>query len=448
MEKKNNAWKIILGVTLGIILIGVITFIMYTFIKKDPIKVYESAINSLYSKLDNNLENAGNIKNLIPPTEQLKINSQFKVNSNIEGLEEYNDLEFNYNAYIDYQKNKSLIELAINRKEENLIKALLAVLDDKTYFKSDELFDKTLLLGENNIIDNKDLIEVNKNDIDIEEVRKTLKSLKNILIDSLDKNYFKVTNEIIEINGKDYNTKKYTYILNDDNQRRTIDFIMNSILNDYEILELFSNLSGKTIEEIETILTSYLDDVENNNDELETLNISLYLKNNNIISAEMEKNGTLFIYNSVDEMFEIILKAQSAEMKIYNDTDDIKFYMKQSGIEILNGYINYTEDEFKINITVVSEGIPINLFLTLKNVSEDPNETSINASLGMDMNVFGNSFNFIIDGNYKVVPTDEDLTVDVTDAVDINNLNNEELKSISTKFNEILSKIFMSGYLD
>jgi len=213
MEKKNNAWKIILGVTLGIILIGVITFIMYTFIKKDPIKVYESAINSLYSKLDNNLENAGNIKNLIPPTEQLKINSQFKVNSNIEGLEEYNDLEFNYNAYIDYQKNKSLIELAINRKEENLIKALLAVLDDKTYFKSDELFDKTLLLGENNIIDNKDLIEVNKNDIDIEEVRKTLKSLKNILIDSLDKNYFKVTNEIIEINGKDYNTKKYTYIL-------------------------------------------------------------------------------------------------------------------------------------------------------------------------------------------------------------------------------------------
>lgn len=442
MEKKNHVWKIIVGVILGIILF----FVLFIHFKDNPMQVYKTVINSFYTKLDSNLENMENFK-VSQELEPVKINSRFKFNTNLESLEEYNNLEFNYTSYIDYQKNESLVELAINNKDEYLIKTILAFLEGNTYFKNDELFDKTILIKGNEILDNNG-IELNRNDLDTEELRYILKSFKDITINSLDKSNFKVINERVDIKGKNYNTKKYIYILDDENQRRTASFIIENILDDTELLEYISNLFGNTTEEMERLLNDSLDNIESNERELETINVYIYMYKDKAISFRLEEDEVNIIYNNIDEFFEFIIETSDTEMKLYKDDEDIKFYIKENDVELFNGYISYTEDTFKINVIIANDVIPINLSLSIENITKEDNQTLFDISLETKMNVLGNNYNFSLDGDFAMSECEDLPSFDLSNVQDINTLTNEDIESITLKFNEILTKLGMNSLIN
>lgn len=441
MEKKNHVWKIIVGVILGIILF----FVLFIHFKDNPMQVYKTVINSFYTKLDSNLENMENFK-VSQELEPVKINSRFKFNTNLESLEEYNNLEFNYTSYIDYQKNESLVELVIN-KDEYLIKTILALLEGNTYFKNDELFDKTILIKGNEILDNNG-IELNRNDLDTEELRYILKSFKDITINSLDKSNFKVIDERVDIKGKNYNTKKYIYILDDENQRRTASFIIENILDDTELLEYISNLFGNTTEEMEKLLNDLLDNIESNERELETINVYIYMYKDKAISFRLEEDEVNIIYNNIDDFFEFIIEKSDTEMKIYKDDEDIKFYIKENDVELFNGYISYTEDTFKINVTIANDVIPINLSLSIENITKEDNQTLFDISLETKMNVLGNNYNFSLDGDFAMSECEDLPSFDLSNVQDINTLTNEDIESITLKFNEILTKLGMNSLIN
>lgn len=441
MEKKNLVWKIIVGVILGIILF----FVLFIHFKDNPMQVYKTVINSFYTKLDSNLENMENFK-VSQELEPVKINSRFKFNTNLESLEEYNNLEFNYTSYIDYQKNESLVELVIN-KDEYLIKTILALLEGNTYFKNDELFDKTILIKGNEILDNNG-IELNRNDLDTEELRYILKSFKDITINSLDKSNFKVIDERVDIKGKNYNTKKYIYILDDENQRRTASFIIENILDDTELLEYISNLFGNTTEEMEKLLNDSLDNIESNERELETINVYIYMYKDKAISFRLEEDEVNIIYNNIDDFFEFIIEKSDTEMKIYKDDEDIKFYIKENDVELFNGYISYTEDTFKINVIIANDVIPINLSLSIENITKEDNQTLFDISLETKMNVLGNNYNFSLDGDFAMSECEDLPSFDLSNVQDINTLTNEDIESITLKFNEILTKLGMNSLIN
>lgn len=441
MEKKNHVWKIIVGVILGIILF----FVLFIHFKDNPMQVYKTVINSFYTKLDSNLENMENFK-VSQELEPVKINSRFKFNTNLESLEEYNNLEFNYTSYIDYQKNESLVELVIN-KDEYLIKTILAFLEGNTYFKNDELFDKTILIKGNEILDNNG-IELNNNDLDTEELRYILKSFKDITINSLDKSNFKVINERVNIKGKNYNAKKYIYILDDENQRRTASFIIENILDDTELLEYISNLFGNTTEEMEKLLNDSLDNIESNERELETINVYIYMYKDKAISFRLEEDEVNIIYNNIDDFFEFIIEKSDTEVKLYKDDEDIKFYIKENDVELFNGYISYTEDTFKINVIIANDVIPINLSLSIENITKEDNQTLFDISLETKMNVLGNNYNFSLDGDFAMSECEDLPSFDLSNVQDINTLTNEDIESITLKFNEILTKLGMNSLIN
>lgn len=441
MEKKNHVWKIIVGVILGIILF----FVLFIHFKDNPMQVYKTVINSFYTKLDSNLENMENFK-VNQELEPVKINSRFKFNTNLESLEEYNNLEFNYTSYIDYQKNESLVELVIN-KDEYLIKTILAFLEGNTYFKNDELFDKTILIKGNEILDNNG-IELNNNDLDTEELRYILKSFKDITINSLDKSNFKVIDERVDIKGKNYNTKKYIYILDDENQRRTASFIIENILDDTELLEYISNLFGNTTEEMEKLLNDSLDNIESNERELETINVYIYMYKDKAISFRLEEDEVNIIYHNIDEFFEFIIEKSDTEVKLYKDDEDIKFYIKENDVELFNGYISYTEDTFKINVIIANDVIPINLSLSIENITKEDNQTLFDISLETKMNVLVNNYNFSLDGDFAMSECENLPSFDLSNVQDINTLTNEDIESITLKFNEILTKLGMNSLIN
>lgn len=448
MEKNNsNVWKIILGVVLGIILIGVISFVFFTYFRKNPVKIYKSVINDLYAKLDSNLENMEGVSSLQIPTEPLKVSSKFKINSNIEDYQKYTNLEFNLNTYVDYPSQKLLLELITSKSNENVIKVLLSYLDGNSYLKSDELFDKVLLIGKNDIFNYTPTVEINDNPVNIEDLRFILECLKDIFIDSLDKKYFRVSDDLITIKDEDYGVAKYTYVMDDENSRRTIGFIINKILENDELLESIASLCGIEVEELESSLDKSLEELENKDDIVNTVNLALYVKNNDVLMTEIEENGLSIKYSNFDDSFEFLIESSDFQLKVYDDIDGVNFFMRQNNQELFNGTATLNDEEFKVNLTMNNQGVLINLFFELDNVDVQDEKSSFDISMGMNMSVLGSSYNLSIDGECVTTKGEEVPTIDVTNAVDVNNLTDAEKESISVKLNSILSRLGLSDVI-
>lgn len=442
MKEKNSKTLIILGIIVGIILVSLLTFIFYNHYKKDSIKIFETTINNLYTKLDSSLEKAQNSKekdnNLLEST--MKISANFKINSNIDDFMKYNNQEYNLTTYLNMKDNKSYLELNAKNKEEYIINCILYYLNGNSYFKSDELIDKVLLLSEadNNTPLGDDSEETT---INYEEVRLILRKLKEIIINSLDEKYFKIINQKIIVNNKEYKTEKHIYTLDDKNIERTLKFIINSILKDKKLLTSLSNVTSLEEDMLIDLLNSYLDKINQNDLEFEKQNISLYLYKGNVISVEIEELNLVIKYDSIDDYFNLSITSSETEMKIDKSEGDIKFFMKENGVEIFKGNIISKEDYFKINITMSEEGIPITLYFEINHIDRDTTTNSFDISLGINMNVLGNKFNVSLDGNYKTETVDEMPELDISNAITSFDITEEEKENIIIKLNDILNKL-------
>ena len=442
MKEKNSKTLIILGIIVGIILVSLLTFIFYNHYKKDSIKIFETTINNLYTKLDNSLEKAQNSKekdnNLLEST--MKISTNFKINSNIDDFMKYNNQEYNLTTYLNMKDNKSYLELNAKNKEEYIINCILYYLNGNSYFKSDELIDKVLLLSEaHNSTPLGDGSE--ETTINYEEVRLILRKLKEIMINSLDEKYFKIINQKIIVNNKEYKTEKHIYTLDDKNIERTLKFIINSILKDKKLLTSLSNVTSLEEDMLIDLLNSYLDKINQNDLEFEKQSISLYLYKGNVISVEIEELNLVIKYDSIDDYFNLSITSSETEIKIDKSEEDIKFFMKENGVEIFKGNIISKEDYFKINITMSEEGIPITLYFEINHIDKDTTTNSFDVSLGMNMNVLGNKFNVALDGNYKTETVDEMPELDISNAITSFDITEEEKENIIIKLNDILNKL-------
>ncbi len=442
MKEKNSKTLIILGIIVGIILVSLLTFIFYNHYKKDSIKIFETTINNLYTKLDSSLEKAQNSKekdnNLLEST--MKISANFKINSNIDDFMKYNNQEYNLTTYLNMKDNKSYLELNAKNKEEYIINCILYYLNGNSYFKSDELIDKVLLLSEadNNTPLGDDSEETT---INYEEVRLILRKLKEIMINSLDEKYFKIINQKIIVNNKEYKTEKHIYTLDDKNIERTLKFIINSILKDKKLLTSLSNVTSLEEDMLIDLLNSYLDKINQNDLEFEKQSISLYLYKGNVISVEIEELNLVIKYDSIDDYFNLSITSSETEIKIDKSEEDIKFFMKENGVEIFKGNIISKEDYFKINITMSEEGIPITLYFEINHIDKDTTTNSFDISLGINMNVLGNKFNVSLDGNYKTETVDEMPELDISNAITSFDITEEEKENIIIKLNDILNKL-------
>lgn len=442
-NKKNK--KILLGLALSVIIILVITFLIFYHTKTLAVEIYKNTINEVYTKLDTKLLLLSNIENINTKEDPVNTNLNLKLNTNIEDYAKFNNTELNLSTYIDYKAQEEIIQFDLNNPNETIIKGVLSLLDGKEYLKSNEIFEKTLFLSELDLFNNiSPALEINGNDINIEELRYILKSLKDISINSLNKNKIKTTNKTITINTKEYKTTKYTYILDEKNIKRTTKFITNKILNDKELISYLAKLFNMDEDEITKELISIEASIKNS-EELKTQTYSIYISGDKVISFEIEEDETLLNFSEVDDYFEFTMTGESYKLKIYKDIDDIKFTFIEKNKELLSGLIKYDDKTFKIETTIYSLGIPLTLTFEIDNIINEEKNTSFDISLGMEMTLFTEMFYLRLDGKCSTGIGETKPDIDVTDAVNINTLTNEELENIMNNFNIILEKFNIDG---
>ncbi len=437
-KPKKKKGKVVLIILLLLIAGSIGLYFGYQKLNSNPLSIYKKAINTTYELLDGYLKDNLETKfQLNPYEESFSLNTNFSVETSIEDLKKLNDYNYGFNIGIDYKNN--ILNLNANIKEENeQIIGLLALLKNNSlYLASDELFSKVVKIDSFNYeLDQEEINELQNYKIEYEYIHTVLTKLKNILINSLDEEKFDMSNETIEIDGKEIESKKISYILDKENLERTYNYFKDQITNDEELINAISEITNLSKDEITSIFTEDLDlsDYEN-------ITINLYAKNNQIIAGNIiveEELITRFTYE--DKEFKLYMGDEYTNIDLVykNNTLEIKYYEYDEEIYSLSFTDKKTSKEIKITTNEYGENN--NIYLKLSNIKDSSNKVSSDIEFSYE-NKYYEDINAIKFKGAISIEKGQINSVDTNNAIDINSLTEEEQTEIMNNLLRVIEKL-------
>lgn len=443
-KNKKSKKNFIIGAVIVLIVLGVLLYIGYKKLNSNPVAIYQNAITDTYNYLSKNLKESEKNSLNYNGNDPLNLNINAKLDSNIEELKNFNG--YDYGLKIGYDPKKEMLNMGldISKDKQKIISAIYALINNKAYLKSDELFNKVINLGDIDLDEYAD-ISMNNVDFSYDELDYVLKSLKNIINDSFDKSKFKVDNDKLTIDNKEYNVKKIVYKMDAKNMERTSQFIIDNMLKDQKLIEIFSKLSGVSTSDIEKGLKDALKDINFSN--FKTIDIILYTtKLNEIIAGSMVEDNIEYVkFTNVNKNLNIIFTDNKDEI-IINSKDDLTTIKCNNGnTELFSIDIKNSKDSIKIDFLLNYEGKFIGT-LELKNMKSSKDKTTGDFILSFKTSIFGEEMDFKIDGSYSVLKGEVE-SLDTTNSVDINTLSESEIMGIYSKLGSILERFGLSDLL-
>ena len=252
LPKKNTKKRIIIMV-LMVIAIGIGLYFGYREITLNPFNVYKRAINETYDLASNYvLENSKDIIDIDLAKDPFNIKTSFKLDTNMEELSILKDYDYTIAIGTDAKKEQLDMSLGMNKGNENALDLLFAFLNNRVYLKSESLYPEILDLGEVEL--DFDSLQLDNSFYDYEDLLVVLNETKPILVNAIKKDNLSLDNEEITVNDKKIKAKKFTYELKKEEIKESIEYIRNEFLNNYELLEALSHITGLTINELEEAL--------------------------------------------------------------------------------------------------------------------------------------------------------------------------------------------------
>lgn len=365
-------------------------------------------------------------------TDKMKINGNIDADINLGADYSYLDLSelnFNFKANADVAANYLDMTMSLSQSNKKLIDSLqLIEKENKLYLYYIDLFSKILSMNAEDLIsipDNdlngieipdeyKDIINTENFNFDMEALRTVIKKIKEYFVESIDKNYLDIEKTTIKIDGKEQNVERISYILNEENVNRTDRFMNEKALADNEFLEAFAKLTNTTVNDVKK-------DFEADSDteiELEsTIKLNVYTKTfgTKVVQVEMKSSEYEIVYTRADkDMLRISIDGEPLVRFDFNDVKDkidLDYYL----------YLNEEVIKGKVSLKITKSSF--DFYIKLSNPSYS-----------------SQSIAFDISFNYEFVDSIEQI--DVSEAIDIENVTEEERSEIEENFYKIFMKFF------
>lgn len=442
-KEKNRKGKIkfLICGFLVVISIAIGLFIGYKKLNNDPMSIYRDSINGIYKKLNNALKESKNknFTTLDLTKDPFIVDLKAKLDSNMPELKPFTGLDYHLNVGMDLANKKMNMGLDIDENNNSLLNLVLSVIDKNIYLK---LYDKILDLGEEDIFGNMNIetyFKVNGNNakFDYDNYMYILKEIKTIIIDSLDKNKFKMEETKITLNTKEYKVKKAIYNLDKENIERTITFINSKILKNEKLLKTIAESMGLKEEELKEKLKE-----EVNTNSINDIKINLYAdKLNNIIAGSVEtENEEIIKFDCIDKKTNFVIAKDNQKLTVTaEENNNIVITFAEEYRELFKITIEENNKNYKIPFTFNVEGNAINGILELNNISETKESLSVDFVFSLNTTIASEKIDFKIDGNYKISKKDLS-TIDPTGSIKIENISEEEAMEIFEKLNSLFTK--------
>ena len=343
--KKKSKAPVVVGVLVLLIALGALGyFVIYPFIQSkfmsNPKNVFEATIK----------ENAKNVNAMIDnvPITNVLYDINFKINTNVESLSPYAGYTYGIKAGVDV--NKKAMEAGFYMKDANNTNYYLNTYlkDGKNYYKlssKDQLLDLGTSMTETEITETFAQIEqlFSQAGVSNEDMQYLVTKVSDLFIESLDEKKLSQEKSSITFNGQGVQVDKNSYVLDNENYKRTIDFILEGIEKDERANKIVSGYFGTEIKAIREELK--------NADFSSTPTIKI-----NIYTAGRKK-------------------------------DVIGYNIEVDNKELLHYYFDDKGFEFKINDVTLSEGVEVtaetNIDLLVTGV-KDGNNTNVSIKVSSE----------------------------------------------------------------
>lgn len=448
-QNKKSKTKFIIGGLLIVIAIGIGLYFGYKRLNNDPVSIYKDSINSVYKSLNSMLKDyKENAMDLDASKEPFKIKLNAKLDSNIPELDNFTNLNYKIGLGIDYSKELMNLEFGVKDKNETIMDAILAYTNESIYLKCNELFSKVIKVSEENIFEDATTgftINGNAAKFDYDNYELILKEMKTILIDSLDKDKFKTEDSKITISNKEYKGKKVSYILDEKNMERTINFIKEQILSNAKLKNALIESLGISESDLETSLKEKTD-LSNT----AKIVIVLYTDNlNNVIAGELLSDDTKVLsFDCVNKEFNFIMEAEGQALTISKDKNDLlNFKFNDSTTDIIELLLEIKNNkEAKLDYRFNIEGTTFNGTIEETIIKRTKDATSGDLNITFNTSILGKPINLAIKGDYAMVK-ESVSEIDTTGSIKMDDMTDAEAGEFLQNLNKILEKFGLQDLL-
>ena len=410
-KKKSGGGKIII-ILLLLILIGAGVGVYFYLFKNDKM-IVSNVINNVYKELDKIVVES---PTLDYNKDTLSVDGDLTINTNIPEFDVLNSEKLSYSYGLDFQNKKLYSGVSLSEDDVKLFDLMFYILNDKSYILFKNI---NRLVRIDADLDTFDTDEVEKIDISKDDVRYVIKTYKDIIIESIDKNDLVKSSKTISLSGKDVNVNSLSYTLDKNNYEKFVTSIIDNSLNNNKLLEILAKMSNTEVSEIKKSLedsksSSSFDDFDSK------------------IVFDIFTKGFTNTYVGMDINFDDEMIVQIRDNG--NDTNVIVLFEGYT-LNLVIKNSNYDSYDIDFEFKYEEKGVNGNISTSSNRISDNKIENSFSFKLNNS-----NNKNFNITTKYVQVIGENIEGIDVSDAVDIDSLTNEDMEEILSKF--IDSKLY------
>ena len=432
--KPKKKGKIILIIVLLVIAVAIGLYFGYQRLAVNPKSVFTSAINSTYDLVDGYLDkNLNRTFSLDPLKDAFVLNADLELKGIGEEVKSLDGYALDLALGVNYPARTLNLDLDANYNEEAFINLFLSYLNGRAYLNSDDIYDKVLDLG----VANFDVNFTNDINLNYDDVHIILSCLKDLFINSLDEDKFRVDNEAITINDRKIDSKKITYVLDKSNLERTIKYMQKEMVNNNELLTALSSISGLSTSDIKELLKGEID-----LSDAPYMEFNLYVNaGNHIIAGSLViENDSIMRFTYQNEIFNMIIGDEDTNFDITYQDNTLTISYNEMDEEILNLTYTKEDDQSRVEVTTSSYGEDYTFILDISNILESKNEMSFDFSISYAVDSYGTKNIIDLEGSIHLGKGTLN-SLDVTNSVDINTLSEEEQAIIEQNIMNILKRL-------
>lgn len=358
-------------------------------------------------------------------------------------IEELKEVEDEYGISLKDYKLKG--EMRVDTKEQKLLMGagiesskvdadIKFYLEENKVYMSTSLYDDVLLIdGEEMDIDFSefeelfDMLSQAQEKVDTKDIDYLAKLMRDAINKSFDKEAFKKENKKVKVDGKKVSMTKYSYEMDDKVIKNMVEVIGETILDDKEAISILSDMievDKKEVKEAIEMVVDSADEIEFDGEIVINLFTRGLLNECSGMSLEVMGEEVFEVYTngkvaeatlgSGDEAIEIVAKEEKKSTKVEVEVAGEKF----AELEIRS----YTMEKMDFDMTIIDpsseEEIKASVYYTNKE-----NKDSFTGDYKFKLEFEGEFLE--ISGTY-LISTKEEPSVDIDDAVDINEVDPEE----------------------
>ncbi len=371
-KQKSNKMLIIIGVLVLLVIAGAI-LAGYLLQGKTPDKIFETSINKLTDSMLKNLdETMPEIIDFKNHDLSIQGNIGFDTNADLEGFEALKNYNYGFQFDVSFPKKIMKMNLSLNEEEKELLLAKIILQDATGYMDIPGILPSIMDLGPVETTNETEL-ELDQIQISREDYKTLIKETKDMFLSTMDQNKFSSVKDIHkEYNGKEADTTEYIYLLDEENQKRTVKEIITKMIENESYIALLSKMTSLNESEIKSNLESSQEEFAYEEDVKVVLTTTGLV--HDLVAVDIISDSSMVRYVDYNEKETLVIDDLTLEFDDKENVDTIHFnYMDYSGDLTIDSK-KESDSKFLYTITANVEANGTNFHVNLE-MAEDYDAT-------------------------------------------------------------------------